>query len=84
LGRSQQYSSTLRTRSLAPLPHITYTSRLREHPLHLQKEEQEQRVGDRTEDRGSRFLQEVVVSAKGEEAVDALDEGALEDGPLPA
>lgn len=28
-------------------------------------------------------LQEVVVGAEGEEVVDALDEGALENGPLP-
>jgi hypothetical protein len=46
----------------------------------LGKQEQVRRVGDRR----PRCLQEVVVGAEGEEAVDALDEGALEDGPLPA
>jgi hypothetical protein len=44
------------------------------------KKERERGVGDRR----PRFLQEAVVCAEGEEAVDALDEGALEDGPLPA
>ena len=47
----------------------------------LAKQGQERREG---KEGGARNVQEVVVSAEGEEVVDALDEGALEDGPLPA